>query len=456
MSVIPLTAGLLEEDIKTVLAGMGNLTTDIEYSVVIHTPNEDIEVRFLILVEVLKDYVNNSTDYILVTFLLGLGDYIKDVHPYGDNLEASLTRKNKGDEVTIKYKLVISNTNEGVNGSIYTSSSKDYLNSLDMITLEVQLYPLIIEGLRNTPVGDIYNYVSVGNLIQAELMEAVSSLTIGGNTPDVMFDMIPPDNTKEYRHINVPPGDVKILDLPGYLQDMHYGVYNHGLGFYFQPLGLKDGESYLDTFFMYPLHNTLRFDEDVVKLIILSHPTNQLTYSENSYTIDGNLIKIIGSGEVKSIDDNDNTINNHGSSFITYDPESIISGQKDITNDKVTNNPNQYISGHANRSKKDGVDVPVFTGVTTNTFKHYSDLAKSDLSLYQIQWHNANPELLYPGMPVSYVYHDENKGVFRLTGILQSVFSRFDNNVKNTSCMLNVMLSKPTVIGDKDNSIDLR
>lgn len=440
MSMRPITPGAVESDIAKIINNKVMDPDTISYKVILHTIDDDIDITELISIEVDRDYANNISDYILVTFTMGMGEYLRKVHPRIDNLEMTIVTKYYNDSYLNRYKLLIVNGPTNIAGTMYSSYSEEELNKMDKFIIEGQCINRLVEVLRRQPVDGIYNYITVRDAIRTVITNAVNKTTIEGVSPETKFNFVDPNNDKTFRHISIPLG-INALDLPSYLQNTDYGVYSSDIGTYIQKHGyFIDGEDPVDTIFVYPLYNPKLVDKPGKKLMILSSPNNMLSTIENSYLEEGDILKIIGSGNMRSSEISQTKLINTGNAIIRTNIDNMLKTGGDVTDNTVSVSRANTMSGETLVAKRDGYDGVNYVKPSTNIYKQYSEMAKNVLSLYQVTWNFSNPELLFPGMPVIYVYEDTEHGVIRLNGIIHSCFIKYNAVYKTHSTLINVML----------------
>jgi len=453
MATRPLTPGVVETDIARILEAKSLHPNAITYEVIVHTVDEDIPVTELISVEVSRDYANNVCDYIVTTFTMGLGQYIKRVHPFLDNLEMSIITKYYGRSYVDRYKLLILTGPDNIAGSMYTSYTEEELDQTDKVILETQCLNRLVEVLRLQPTSGIYSYTNVRDVIKTTISNAVADVAVANTKPDIGFNCVEPDNSKTYRHINVPVG-VRVLELPTFLQVTDYGVYSADIGTYIQRYGyFEDNVEPKDTVFIYPLYTPDLVDAPGKRLMILSSPTTILSQVESSYVIDGDVVKIIGSGDMRSNDISQTKLINSGNSVITADTGSIMHTGSVATDSEVNTKNSINLTGESLVNKRDGFNGQNYTRPTSNPYKEYTEISKNMLSPYQVTWNYSNPELIFPGMPVIYVYEDIDKGVIRLNGIVHSLFNKYNASYKTHTTVLNVLLE--SYVDGMDKGVDV-
>ena len=78
-------SGLIDLEIKKILETQNQYTNDFVYDLVIHTEKENINISMLYSIEWLKDFNSNLTDYIIATFDVLGGTYIKKIYQGRNN-----------------------------------------------------------------------------------------------------------------------------------------------------------------------------------------------------------------------------------------------------------------------------------------------------------------------------------------------------------------------------------
>jgi len=294
---------LLDLEIDTIMSYNEMNPGDYYYELILHTTEIDIPLTIIETVEVLSDYSNNIGDNIMVTFRMGMGDYIKDVYVNRNNLEMTITVHLGSEVYSETYKFVTTNNNNNVYGSRLTLQGRDELNSLQQIVIEGQCVNKVVEVLRTTHVDGVYSNIDLLTVMRTRFHQAIRESAVGGQVPDINIDIHELNNTRVYNHVQIKTG-TKILDLPTYLHENDYGLYNGNIGTYLQTYGI--GPSRKQTLFVYPLYNTSRFDKEDRKVIFYSSPSSKYEYIDNTYLVDGTILKIIASSSSKLHDASEN------------------------------------------------------------------------------------------------------------------------------------------------------
>lgn len=431
---------VLGNEIFNIIGNPAAEVYNVTHKILLHTVELDIPIRIIESVETLRDYNSNISDYIVATFIMEMGDYIKDVHPFRNNLELSITKNINGIKFRNRYKFVILNNKTGINASRYTRSTREELNKLEQARVIGQCIDITVEALRSQNVSGIYNHTDVGTTINNCMLNAIDSIKVNGVTPKIFFNMIPVHNHRSYQHVMIPTG-TKVLDLPTYLQETTYGVYNGNIGTYIQRYNCKNCPEI--GLFVYPLYNSETFDTTKKKLIIYGVNSVKYEMTENTYMVDGDLVKIISGGSTRSLDNADNDKLNDGSGYTATDSNLLLERNLTVTPGGVLVDTDKTNTSGIIRTPADGNKLTKYLGPNDNKYKYRSDILKSEMAIFQITWNFANPDLIYPGMAALYNYFDSEAGLVKLKGSVQSLFILENEGTQTVSTVLNIMVEKP-------------
>ena len=431
---------ILGNEIFSIISNPSANMYNITHKIMLHTVELDIPIQIVESVEIMRDYNGNVSDYIVATFMMEMGDYVKDVHPFRDNLELSITRNINGSKYKDRYKFVVLNNTTNINASRHTRSSRDELNKLEHARVVGQCVDKTVEALRSQHVSGIYNHTDVGSIISSSMLTGINSIKVNGSSPDISFNLVPVHNNRAYQHVTVPTG-TKVLDLPTFLQDTDYGVYNGNIGTYIQNYSCPTCPNM--GLFVYPLYNSTIFDSAKKKLIIYGVNSVKFEMTENTYMVDGDLVKIISGGSTRNVDNADNDKINYGSGYTSTDSNLILERNATVTDNGVIVDTNKTNTSGIIKTPSDGNKLTQHLGPNDNLYRYRSDLLKTDMTIFQIKWNFANPELIYPGMPVLYNYVDSDAGLVKLKGTVQSLFILYNEGTKTVSSVMNIMVEKP-------------
>lgn len=435
------STGLIDLEVNKILNNPNTRKDMYEYEVWLHTEKDNIVVELLETIEWLKDYNTNITDYIVITFHLMGGDYIRKLYPNKDNLEATIIKINRyGTEgpMSIRYKMVLLNNDNGVEGSQYSKMSEDELNKTYKFKCEAQLVLREYEGLRSVTFGGVYKNTTVTDMVlHAYKTVQEKSLTVQGAKLDLRIEMEVGNNGYKYKQIVVPTG-MSLVDFPTWLQNSEYGIYNGDIGTYFCTyLGNK-------SIFVYPLYSDTSLSTGSTLLVYHAN-TSRYENVENTYAVDGKLVKLICGNNVTNEDQGSTPLINEGSALISNDPNTIMNRSFNVTDSKVEFDKDARLKGASIVKRRDGGEKAIYLGTVANMYAKRSVMLKNTMSFYQIIWRYCDFDLLKPGMKVTFIYEDEKYGITKLNGVVQSGYCRYQHNDHTQHGIVNLMVQNPNV-----------
>lgn len=446
-------------EIKTVI-NSGKKPVKYNYKGMLHTEKEDIPILKIASIDIQRDYVNNIGDRMLVEFKMGLGDYVSRLYPFRANLEFSVkkillnesagTRDSESDIYIEKYKAVfLPDENRHVSATELEMYDTNTLNNVDIITVKLDLLNRSLEPLRIKMVSGIFRNVTQKQLIHSLMMGESNKIKIEGKPAIDGISLVEPDNTKINPHVVINSG-LKLTSLPSYLQDAVHGVYTAGIGTYLQTYNKKK------LWFIYPLFNTTRFDENVDKVIFYSLPAERLSGIDRTYNKDGSVTKILVTSTRKYKDNADNDHINYGVGFKMSNAGSFMKKPVELTENGPVGSRTKLNYEVASQSRKDGLNyTPVSDNpISSNPFTEYSKVLARNVARIDLVWENSDPDVIYPGMPCKYIFLIKDKPV-ELKGIIAGIHSYISlqgnsvmDNIHRNISMVSIITEKSTVSHD--------
>lgn len=374
-----------------------------------------------------RDYINGYGDDKIITVSIPNGLWAKVIYPNLHILDivliktpiyevSEITEEDKQIEEVRYTAIPVTETSPTAVGAGIQRLSIAALDTTGYMDIDFQLVDKGIEVLSMVSSGMILRRCKTFEAIQAILAkESKVAKTITG--PAVKkISVVKGDNEVEREHIIIPHG-TKLIDIPSYIQRECGGVYESGINSYFQDKG----------WYVYPLYNVKRFNKEKKKLVILKVPKQRFTSIERTYRVEGDIIYGIGTSDSDFTDQTFINTRNAGDGIRLGDSRQIL---RDIVEKK--GNKAIYAEDGNNHEfvfeKKK--DLPKYRKhyniqlsanyLNSNLYVEKSKLDMANGAMYEMDWENSNPDLLYPGMPVKIIYldKDEFKEIF---GVLSYV-----------------------------------
>jgi hypothetical protein len=440
------------KDILAVVEGV-NAKISFEYRVMLHTSQEDINVHKLLSLDIERDYVGNIADRINAKLHVPMGDYVKRIFPFRNNLEITVKRiqlndinstEEKNEKVRIeRYKAIFLPENIKITGTDYESLSMETLNQKSFVTVDLELVHRSLEILRTKTTSGIFKKAITAEVMEAVMVVESKKITVDGQPALDGFDMVPSKNTEKRDHITI-PSFTRIANLPTFLQEKMGGVYPHGIGTYFQVWGDKK------IWFVYPLYDTSRFNSGKPNCIIYAVPSHKLPGINRTFTKEGSLLSIVATSDKNYSDNAELGFMSEGTGFRMADARSFMSKPIKITADGPVGNRVSLNHETAVKDREDGLIYADTTDnrISQNPFHEYSKMSMMNIARINVVWENCKLELLYPGMPCKYIFMSGDK-LMELEGCILHVHGliTITGNVtistKHSTTALIVMAVKP-------------
>lgn len=388
----------------------------------------------IVTVDILRDYNANVTDHMVVQASFSMTDIVTKIYPNRNKLEIVVTVGNFNGVTTTRYKAMVLTSLEGIEGTVLSNTSVDVLDKMPLRYIDIQCITPVFEALRTKPIYGVFANTNVGSLMGAVVSNALTEIKLSGfSAGDIGINITKPDNDTKFKQIIVPENTM-VLDLPSYLQETDYGVYNGAVGTYIQ---VYNGKPYV---FIYPLYGNTWFNKTTKKLIVYNSVTKRYDDVRQTYLVDGDTINIIATSNTKVLPIGNNNIK--GSGYRAGTPYQLMNRNFTIDNGNITVNPKRTSVNEAHNINTDGTKLIRMIGNTSNLFPQRSRVLREACDLVQLQWNFCDMGLIYPGMPVCFVTEDASTGTIRKKiGVVQSTYEGYNEANKNTAGIINLMVT---------------
>lgn len=388
-----------------------------------------IPAHNVVSLDVISDYVGKISDYIYITIEVynGLHRILRTNNSKKLKVRVIRTLTNsKGEDVPnadIIIKVYDGYLTENISKEISNhegsgSDSDVYEDNASLYEVDLQLVDPGLNEFRLIEVSGVYRDTGLGNLIKGLLSTPVKH----SDVVNYNVDLYPVTNNRKYFQVRIPDG-TRLVNIANHLQ-RRYGLYSAGVGQY-----LSDGMWYV-----YPLLDTSRFATMERRAIIISVPTNEMVGLDNSYTIVDSTVIIHSTGQSTHRDDSDRRLFNIGGGIRAANSGNLIDRFRNHASGvtELDSENNTYTVDFDNR---EGIlaNINTKSGRWSNNIWYDSSKVITGMgSIIVTPWESSNPKLLYPGMPIRYVYKHKGKVTFVL-GTLIGVKSRSISNQKTPS-----------------------
>ena len=409
-----------------------NKTKEVWCTAHIHTTKESIPVSLLISVDTKRDYVKDVGDHIFVHMRIPKGLYFRRIMNHRANLEITLKKKS-GDKVwEQRLKLAISSSVRGLKGSRHETISENKLDSEGFVDVTGQCVNRFLEVMVGQIVkAGTYNGVNFKKLVPVIFKEVTDEITVSGMDNKVTVVMEEPSNNRNYKNLVLKTG-IKIMDLPSFLQNKDFGLYNGNVYTFLQMEG-KEKKVYIGS-----LHNTEVKNKRQLKVLLVPE-TKYANYS-NTYTSDDTTLKIITSSSDSVYDNIANLIMNKGQGI--HVPETDGIAKRSLADDGGTPTVNKcaLATRVVNKETPDNTVKLEYSKPTNNLYKARSSVMERNGMNVMVRWEYSNSDLIFPGMIAYLMYENGNGKAEIIKGVVHGTQESINNNKKTAISMINLYL----------------
>jgi hypothetical protein len=398
----------------------GSKTVHHVWDITIYAGEETIKPFKLLSIDIDRDYLHNFTDYMLLDVMIPLGTYAKRLYPNANNVEIELKRVAIGetsDAVEMdtppqveRYAAVMIDTgNPIVANNIGIITSEEDLNRIDIPTVRFQLLNKALEQFRTISAGGIRRNMTGEDVVKAVLLETAQKVQVDSSRAITGVKMVPASNRKKREHVII-PHKVKAVDIPHHVHYHCGGLYAAGLGYY-----LQDTQWYV-----FPSHDTTRFQDGDPTLTIVNIPPHRLPGIERTYRKDGDNLVVLATGQVNIRELRNLAQLNRGNGVRFADADQLLESFVTVKDNKAIATRSKANTEIITEERPNGINYVTagLRNINANPFVEFSALAARQGSGMSLVWENADPELIYPGMPVKVMYLDGDE-VAEVMGVLQ-------------------------------------
>lgn len=409
-------------------------------------------------IEILRDYSVDFAEDIEVELQIAPSQYVDFIFPNRDNLTVTLYQipVNEDGSENRNYPRVAEVYHGHIKGAKdlklnapYEQGSSKDMDMMGAIPLKVQLASKALSQLRTYFVGGIYRSTTPGNLLRSLFGATAAKIKVDNSQIIEGIDMVVPDNQTKREQIVVPHGKM-LIEMPRFLQDKCGGIYNTDIHFFLQG----------NHWYIWPKYNTQRVEKNKKVLTIFDIPANQFPGAERTYRETPGQVIIVSTGKSANQDGGESLDLNMGNGVRFTDANAILDGIIHVEGNKAVARRALANSEFVDTARRSGMNfAPVSPErISANACKMASKLAPRKGFIMTFTWENANPFVLYPGMPVK-VFTLRGNELEERKGVLS--YSQFFISSKNKTlkdgqqvcaAALGVFVSRETV---KDSMPDI-
>ncbi len=399
-------------DIKSVTEAAYSKTKFVYVTGILHNELEDVPIPKILLFQEVAKYVEDTSGYGLVTFIMGQGDYTYRLYPFRDNLEFTIRRKKllEGgveDPSSIYYErfkaIFVHDENPNVSMSNEGNREIEELNSMGIVEVKLELRTRFEEVYGVVTADGSYSGETAKTLIEAVIPYQLNLVKVDGRPIVESIHVEEPENKEPYRQLTL-PGGTFVKDIPGYLQEKGKGVYTRGIA------NFIDLYKQRRTWFVFAPCDVDAFKKDVEKMVIFFAPQDRFYGVENTFRVEGKIVYVVTTSTPPIQDTAGNRQINSGAGYRFTSQEGITSKPANIEDGKIKLDPRKLNTEMVNKGRRDGLNFAPVVRNGSNQYLMMSRVLMATLATLNVKWEYGDIDLIYPGMPVQCVFM--NKGVY--------------------------------------------
>lgn len=392
---------IMSQEISAISAAPPQVVS-YNYKVTVHTPTgKDINALTINSVNLLRDYYTRFGDVVSVQASFPLGEVIHDILPNHTDLEITLIKiplrtTSNYEEITsegnnvVRYSAKLYDVkNTLLEGKQIEASSKSQSSKNNMMSLDFQLIPTLLEELRVKTFGSVIRDSTPINAISCILMSS---------TPEAQGITVESGYSTEVRNHIIVPHLSRVVDTPKIINKLVGGIYPTGFRYYMQD----------KMWYVYSPYNITQYHLAMKTLTIINLPKDKLSEMEVTFRQTAGQVIFLGTGDTSHFDESEKSVQNLGNGFKFVDATRILGDFGEIVDNKFmvdrTKNVAQVVNPHQQR--KVNIASESEQRITASYNLEYSEIMRRGGSIVQVHWEASEANLIHPGMPVRYMYMD--------------------------------------------------
>lgn len=385
----------------------GNVGPTYQYNLIIIANGVEIPIQTVVSTHRLRDYINNYTDLFTITFMTVKADLEYKIKPYQDNLEAIVIRKQVSNNPTIQTSTGNMTSTVARYKAVMVDASKDMLEQNNPFVKDkdvmgrsisepctVQLIDPVVDKLRLVSVSTIPRNTSGIKIIETMLTRYSKEASNLAGASTLGLDIAPGYNDEVRVQIPI-SGLTKLTSIPKIVASNCGGIYPAGFSYYLQDR----------IWYLWPPYDPERYFKVKRNLTIVNVPKNRIAGIEKTYRSTPTQLIILSTGEASHVDFADQNQLSYGNGARFLDAARLTK-LGTMENNRYQVNVSQNMNEIQTAERRDGLSV-AFQGtqpVTTNKYAQTSLMAARMGSFVQLEWTNGDDSVIYPGMPVRFLY----------------------------------------------------
>lgn len=377
----------------------------------------------IIDIDEVNDYELTYASVKIARIVMPLGDYNTYIYPNREKLEFILKTER------LDYNSRLIGDQEGsVDVTTYMVSllpgarpyqsednnsetiGREVQNLTDLAVIDIQLKDPLVDSISKTTVGGHFIDTTNADLLKNLITMYTNGYELEDSQKLLGVDIHAAASEIVKKSVIIPHNSgVLLSDLADYLQVKTGGVFASGMAQFIQDRH----------WYVYPPYDTSGFDESIEKIIIVSIPAKRYPQVNKTYLTENGVTTILSTGNKKITSDKQAIQDNAGNGVMFADANNMMAGFSEQRGNVALVQPKKNINSYVGEERSNGKNNVRMSpeAITSNPYHATSRMARSQGHFYTVEWENADPTKVKPGLNVKIQYLNENE-VCYIEGVL--------------------------------------
>lgn len=430
-----------------------------QWNVVIKANGKEVKPMYVKDVKLDRLYHRNYADELRLTIGLNFSDYQYAVLPYKDTIEVMITKvplsssvqpdsTTKSNRITHTYKAQLMNGNSSaISGDNPLTVSKDVAARADIQDLVLQLFNPVLDTIRKRTFGTVFRNTSPLDAV-GYVLTKLGKVEGADQANSVLGINIDPTFEKEPRDHIVVKHDTPVVEVPNEIDKQVGGLHPAQMRYYLQ------GQYW----YLYPIFDHQRFNTVDRTLTLIKIPKHRLPAVEKTYRISNNHLIVLSTRATTHQDNSESQQLNEGNGVRFADARRVMNDYYAAGNNKAVADSSENLTEVVYEPRGDESDMVRGGGtlITDKYNKEYAKLARKSGSYIQTIWEHCDVDLLFPGMPVRYIFQDGSvtKELYGTLNAVETLDYNTNNTISNprfvTMALLTIFVSRLSPLRDEN------
>jgi len=400
-----------EREIRQIISS-GEKGANFRWECTIHANGKDVEPLYVIELE--REGIYNQdrhSDVRSINIAISAGTLQFDVLPFKDKLEITVRKiplmegnqptqdKNANIQAFRYIALPFKEGSAALEANNMLATDKQLSDRTQVVEARFQLIDPVIQHFRMQTFGGRFRQVRGVDVVRYGLGKLSKASSLGKDNGINGVTVVGEPNPEIREHVIV-PDMTPAVKFPDLVNQICGGVFPSGFQFY-----LKDRQ-----WFLFSPYDTKGFSKSKRTLTLMNVSAGKYPSPERSWRKTDTQLFVLATGETKHVDVSEKRQQNLGNGVSFIDATRVMDGFVTTGGNKAIIEKEQNVNQFVLAEKPTGLNFvrESETRITANYLVEYGKLAGRNGAMLYTVWENSDDSLIYPGMPVKFMYVQNN------------------------------------------------